>query len=63
MPPNEQQELKDKLIKAMQEYTLELPPPPDIMVNMLSPQTRLVLTGASGTPDPSELLIHGRIDP
>jgi hypothetical protein len=63
MPPNEQQDLKDKLIKAMQEYTLELPPPPDIMVNMLSPQTRLVLTGASGTPDPSELLIHGRLDP
>lgn len=63
MPPNEQQDLKNKLIKAMQEYTLELPPPPDIMVQMLSPQTRLVLTGASGTPDPSELLIHGRLDP
>jgi len=63
MPPNEQQDLKDKLIKAMQEYTLEIPPPPDIMVNLLSPQTRLVLTGASGTPDPSELLIHGRLDP
>ncbi len=63
MPPNEQQDLKNKLIKAMQEYTLELPSPPDIMVQMLSPQTRLVLTGASGTPDPSELLIHGRLDP
>ncbi|MBX3167267.1 MAG: hypothetical protein KF760_07635 [Candidatus Eremiobacteraeota bacterium] len=63
LPPNEQQELKDKLIKGMQEFTLELPPPPDIMVKLLSPQTRLVLTGASGSPDPSELLLHGRLDP
>ncbi|MBN9420748.1 MAG: hypothetical protein J0I12_35210 [Candidatus Eremiobacteraeota bacterium] len=63
LAPNEQQELKDKLIKGMQEFTLELPPPPDIMVNLLSPQTRLVLTGAGGSADPSELLIHGRLDP
>jgi hypothetical protein len=63
MAPNEQQDLKDKLIKAMQEYTIELPAPSDFPVTMLSPQTRLVLTGAGGTPEASELLVHGRLDP
>ncbi|MFN8610379.1 MAG: hypothetical protein U0931_22770 [Vulcanimicrobiota bacterium] len=63
MAPNEQQDLKDKLIKAMQEYTIELPGPTDFPVNLLSPQTRLGLTGAGGSPEPSELLIHGRLNP
>lgn len=63
LPPAEQQDLKDKLMKAAGDFPIDLPMPPDIMVNMLSPQARLVLTGASGTPEPSELLIQGRLDP
>lgn len=63
LPASEQQDLKDKLMKAAADFPLDLPLPQDLMVKVLGPQTRLVVTGASGTPEPSELLVQGRLDP
>lgn len=59
----EQKSQKDQLLKAMQENAIEIASVPELTATVLSPRAALVLTSVRGNENPSELLIHGRLQP
>jgi len=62
-PPEQQKSQKEDLIKALEDHPLELDDIPELTAKILSPRAALVLTAVRGQETPSELLLHGRLQP
>lgn len=63
MTPQEQADIKTKLLKAVADYDLPLGVDQKLLIPQISDQAALVPTGAGGTATPSELLLQGRMSP
>lgn len=63
MTPQEQADIKTKLLKAVADYDLPLGVDQKLLIPQISGQAALVPTGAGGTATPSELLLQGRMSP
>lgn len=62
-PPEEQRSQKEDLIKAFEDHPLELGDLSQLSAEFLSPRAALVPTAVSSRETPSELLLHGRLQP